>query len=99
MPRRLRCRRDAARALTRADGVVAAALTLAVVQVASLVVAPANPRPFTDGGAPYLAFVADRDIAGSQPDQFIVSAAPILAEFRRAVDAERSICPGRLPAR
>ncbi len=111
--------------------VVAAALTLAVVQVASLVVAPANPSLFTRplaasgparamtsdevaaaaaelrrcpddsayGGAPYLAFVAGREIAGSQPDQFIVSAAPILAEFRRTVEAEPAICPGRLPAR
>ncbi len=39
---------------------------------------------------------ADR---GSQPDQFIVGAAPILAEFRRTVEAEPAICPGRLPAR
>ncbi len=120
------CERSRARTV-----VVAAALMLAVAQVASLVAAPANPSLFTRplaasgparamtsaevaaaaaelrrcpddsayDGAPYLAFVADRDIAGSQPDQFIVSAAPILAEFRRAVDAERSICPGTLPAR
>jgi hypothetical protein len=45
------------------------------------------------GGAPYLAFVAGRGIAGSQPDQFIIEAAPVLARFRAAVRATPAICP------
>lgn len=44
------------------------------------------------GGPPYLAFVAGRDIAGLQPDQFMIDNAADLARFRRAVQADRSIC-------
>lgn len=51
------------------------------------------PRDSASAGAPYLAFVAGRPIAGSQPDRFIIEAAPILAPFRAAARAAPAICP------
>lgn len=44
-------------------------------------------------GPPYLAFVADRGIAGSQPDRFIIQASPVLADLRAAADADGPVCP------
>ncbi len=52
------------------------------------------PAGSTYSGPPYLAFVAGRDIAGRQPDQFMIANAANLARFRRAVQADRAICPG-----
>ncbi len=43
-------------------------------------------------GPPYLAFRAGRRVAGDQPDQFIIRAAPVLARFRDAADAEPAPC-------
>ncbi|MGH2918436.1 MAG: hypothetical protein ACRDLS_07535, partial [Solirubrobacteraceae bacterium] len=54
-------------------------------------------------GPPFLAFVAERAIAGSQPDQFIIHESPALAEFREAADRARPLCAvaagGQGPAR
>ncbi|HEU4702093.1 MAG TPA: hypothetical protein VFS37_06375 [Conexibacter sp.] len=44
-------------------------------------------------GPPYLAFAADRRIAGDQPDQFIVEHAAVLARFRMAVERDQPRCP------
>ena len=44
------------------------------------------------GGPPFLAFRADRRIAGAQPDQFLIRHAPVLASFRRAADSETRLC-------
>lgn len=52
----------------------------------------ACPPGATYAGPPYLAFVAHRDMAGMQPDQFIVHAAPVLSAFRARADADPSIC-------
>lgn len=52
----------------------------------------ACPAGSTYGGPPYLAFVARRDVAGLQPDGFIIRAAPVLSAFRRRADAEPAIC-------
>jgi hypothetical protein len=103
---------------------VGLATTLALAQVVSLLVAPADPalftrplaasgpaRTFSDAevdaaaraiaacppgstyaGPPYLAFVARRDIAGLQPDPFIIRAAPVLGAFRTRADADPRIC-------
>lgn len=46
------------------------------------------------GGPPYLAFVAGRDIAGRQPDQFMIHNAANLEHFRRAVQSDRRVCAG-----
>lgn len=104
--------------------VAAAAFVLAIAQVASLLVSPANPALFerplaasgparvlssaevermaaqirtcpaetTYPGPPYLAFVAGRDVSGSQPDQFIIRHAPVHESFRRAADGDPAIC-------
>jgi hypothetical protein len=52
----------------------------------------ACPPGSTYAGPPYLAFVARRDIAGSQPDGYIIHAAPVLSAFRARADADPSIC-------
>jgi len=59
----------------------------------------ACPAGSTYAGPPYLAFVARRDIAGLQPDPFIIRAAPVLGGFRTRADTDPRICaaPG-LPA-
>ncbi|MBW3653356.1 MAG: hypothetical protein KY433_07125 [Actinobacteria bacterium] len=58
----------------------------------------ACPPGSTYAGPPYLAFVAGRDVAGLQPDQFIIHAAPVLDRFRMRADADASICTDpRLP--
>ena len=46
----------------------------------------------TYSGPPYLAFVAGRDIAGAQPDQFMIANADDLARFRRAAQNDRTVC-------
>jgi hypothetical protein len=43
-------------------------------------------------GPPYLAFAADRRIAGDQPDQFIVEHAPALARFRALAEHDQPRC-------
>ena len=53
------------------------------------------PAGTTYSGAPYLAFVAGRDIAGAQPDQFMIHNAANLERFRRAAENDRRICAGR----
>ncbi len=53
------------------------------------------PSDSSYAGPPYLAFVARRDIAGGQPDQFIIHAAPVLSAFRTRSDADRKICRSR----
>ena len=50
------------------------------------------PRGTVYAGPPYLAFVAGRGIAGSQPDQFIIAHASVLARFRAAADRDPRIC-------
>lgn len=56
------------------------------------------PPGSTYAGPPYLAFVAGRDSAGRQPDQFIIHAAPVLSAFRARSDADPAICRDpRLP--
>ena len=50
------------------------------------------PAGATYSGAPYLAFVAGRDIAGSQPDQFMINNAAGLERFRRAARRDPRIC-------
>ena len=59
------------------------------------------PAGATYSGAPYLAFVAGRDIAGAQPDQFMIHNAANLERFRRAAQNDRRICAtaGRRDAR
>ena len=52
----------------------------------------ACPPGSTYAGPPYLAFVARRDIAGRQPDQFIIHEAPVLSAFRMRSDADPAIC-------
>lgn len=52
----------------------------------------ACPPGSTYAGPPYLAFVAGRDIAGRQPDGFIIHAAPVLNAFRERSDADPRIC-------
>ncbi len=43
-------------------------------------------------GPPYLAFLADRRVAGGEPDPFMIQHAPVLARFRRAASNDPSIC-------
>lgn len=50
------------------------------------------PDGSTYAGPPYLAFVAGRDIAGSQPDQFMIHNAANLERFRRAAQEDASVC-------
>ena len=50
------------------------------------------PAGTTYAGPPYLAFVAGRAIAGSQPDQFMIDNAANLERFRRAVQNDRAVC-------
>ena len=50
------------------------------------------PSSSTYGGPPYLAFVARRDIAGLQPDQFMIHNAANLDRFRRAAQEDRAVC-------
>ena len=50
------------------------------------------PAGSTYAGPPYLAFVAGRAIAGSQPDQFMIDNAANLGRFRRAVRDDRTVC-------
>jgi hypothetical protein len=50
-------------------------------------------------GPPYLAFVAHRQAAGRQPDQFIIQNAPVLSHFRRRVALDFSVCVVRGSAR
>ena len=50
------------------------------------------PPGATYAGPPYLAFVAGRPIAGSQPDQFMIDNAANLERFRRAVQNDRAVC-------
>ena len=52
----------------------------------------ACPPGSTYAGPPYLAFVARRDIAGLQPDPYIIQAAPVLSAFRTRADADPRIC-------
>jgi hypothetical protein len=66
-------------------------LSDAEVEAAARAIA-ACPPGATYAGPPYLAFVARRDMAGMQPDQFIVHAAPVLADFRKRADSDPSIC-------
>lgn len=47
--------------------------------------------PYT--GPPYLAFVADRPVAGDQPDAFILQRAEVHAEERAAAAADGPGCP------
>jgi hypothetical protein len=53
----------------------------------------ACPPGVAASGPPYLAFVAERRIAGDQPDQFIVQHAPVYAAQRAVIDADRPLCP------
>lgn len=50
------------------------------------------PAGSTYAGPPYLAFVAGREIAGSQPDQFMIRNAANLEQFRRAAQDDRNVC-------
>ncbi|MDQ3723195.1 MAG: hypothetical protein M3376_09065, partial [Actinomycetota bacterium] len=50
------------------------------------------PPGFTYSGPPYLAFVAGRGIAGSQPDQFMIHNAANLGRFRRAARNDLRVC-------
>jgi len=52
----------------------------------------ACPPGSTYPGPPYLAFVAGRDVAGHQPDQYIIHAAPVLSAFRRQADGDPRRC-------
>jgi hypothetical protein len=52
----------------------------------------ACPAGSTYAGPPYLAFVARRDIAGLQPDRYIIFAAPVLRAFRDRALADPRIC-------
>lgn len=52
----------------------------------------ACPAGSTYAGPPYLAFVAGREIAGSQPDPFIIDIAPALSAFRTRADADPAVC-------
>jgi len=52
----------------------------------------ACPAGSTYPGPPYLAFVAGRDIAGHQPDQYIIRASPVLRAFRSRADADPRLC-------
>lgn len=52
----------------------------------------ACPPGSTYAGPPYLAFVARHDIAGGQPDQFIIHEAPVLSAFAIRSDADPAIC-------
>lgn len=58
------------------------------------------PPGSTYAGPPYLAFVAGRDVAGTQPDQFMIHNAANLEHFRRAAHNDRSVCATapRMPA-
>ena len=58
------------------------------------------PAGTTYPGPPYLAFVARREIVGSQPDQFMIHNAEDLDRFRRAVQNDPSVCATapRVPA-
>lgn len=101
--------------------VAAAALAFGLLQVASLVAEPDDPklftRPFADSGpervlsgdevdriageiaacppgtqsaaAPFLALHAGRDIAGRQPDRFLIAEAPVLRRFLQQSDRAR----------
>lgn len=66
-------------------------LSAAGVRLASAAIRRCPPATAYDG-APYLAFVAGREIAGSQPDQFIVEA-PVLARFGAEIRSQQAICP------
>ncbi|MDQ3676200.1 MAG: hypothetical protein M3401_05260 [Actinomycetota bacterium] len=50
------------------------------------------PAEASYAGPPYLAFVADHRIAGSQPDQFIIHEARALSAFRVRADTDRPLC-------
>jgi len=63
---------------------------LAVVATARAIAA--CPAGSTYPGPPYLAFVAGRDIAGHQPDQYIIRASPVLRAFRSRADADPRLC-------
>lgn len=52
------------------------------------------PAGSTYAGPPYLAFVAGREIAGGQPDQFMIHNAANLVRFRRAAQNDGSVCAG-----
>jgi hypothetical protein len=52
----------------------------------------ACPANTTYPGPPYLAFVARRDVAGHQPDPYIIHVAPILGAFRSRADADPTLC-------
>jgi hypothetical protein len=53
----------------------------------------ACPPSVAFSGPPYLAFAADRRIAGAQPDRFIVENAEVLARFRALVERDQPRCP------
>ena len=58
----------------------------------------ACPEGSTYPGPPYLAFVAGRDVAGHQPDPYIIRAAPVLHAFRTRADTDPRLCRDpRLP--
>jgi hypothetical protein len=52
------------------------------------------PPGLAYGGAPFIAFLADRRMPGDQPDVFIVGAAPVNAPFARRAAADPAPCPG-----
>ena len=81
---------------TRPFAAAGPARTLSDAEVDAAAHAIAACRPGrTYAGPPYLAFVARRDIAGRQPDPFIIHAAPVLSAFRTRADADPAICTDR----
>jgi hypothetical protein len=51
------------------------------------------PAGVAYSGPPYIAFLADRRMAGDEPDQFLMAQAPVAAPHAREAAAEARRCP------
>jgi hypothetical protein len=49
-------------------------------------------------GTPEVAFIAQRRLAGDQPDEYLIHLAPTLKSAREAIAAEPARCPAQAPA-